>query len=188
MKISGNEVRPGMIILHKDKLWRAVKTQHTQPGKGGAYLQVELKNLQDNSKLNERFRSSEAVEKVSLEQRSFQYLYKEGNSFIFMDQNNYEQISLGTDVLEEEQIPFLTENLEITINFYEDKAISLELPAHMEFEVTDTEAVIKGQTASSSFKPAILSNGVKTAVPTHIQVGMKIIINTTDLSYVGKAK
>lgn len=188
MKISGNEIRPGMVIQHKDKLWRAVKTQHTQPGKGGAYLQVELKGLQDNTKLNERFRSSESVERVVLDQKEFQYLYKDDNSFVFMDKDTYEQINAGLDVLTEDQIPFLTENIDVVINLHDNNPISVDLPSTMEFEVVETEAVIKGQTASASYKPAILNNGLRITVPPHIQTGMKVLVNTEDSTYSGKAK
>lgn len=190
MKISGNEICPGMIIEHKNKLWKAIKTQHTQPGKGGAYLQVELKALKDTTKLNERFRSSESVERAILDQREFQYLYKDGDNFVFMDKTNYEQVSLGKDIIDETQALFLTDNsdINVNINFYDSEAISIELPSSVELEVEETEAVIKGQTASASYKPAILKNGLRVTVPPHIQVGMKIIVNTEDCTYVGKAK
>lgn len=188
MKISGNEIRPGMVIVYKDKLWRAVKTQHTQPGKGGAYLQVELKSLTDNTKLNERFRSAESVERATLDEGKFQYLYKEGENYIFMNNETFEQASLTPNQISEEEAKLLTESLEVTISFYNDNPIFITLPKTVTLEVIDTESSIKGQTATASFKPATVTGNLRVMVPPHIEIGTKIIINTDDFSYMGKTK
>lgn len=188
MKITGNEIRPGMIIVYKDKLWRAVKTEHTKPGKGGAYLQAELKSIPEGIKLHERFRSSEPVERASIEERKFQYLYQENENYVFMDKENFEQVSLNNREITEEETKLLSENLEVSISFYDNSPIFITLPKTIKVDVIDTEVAIKGQTASSSFKPAIVTNNLRIMVPTHIDIGTKIIINTEDLSYTGKAK
>ena len=188
MKINGNAIRPGMVIEHQDRLWRAVKIQHTQPGKGGAYLQVELRDLRSGTKLNDRFRSSETVERAYLEQKEYQYLYADGGIYTFMDNENYEQITLDDSMIGEEQIPYLQESMVVTIESHEDDPIGVKLPDHITLEVTEADAVVKGQTASSSYKPALLENGVKTQVPPHIESGARIVINTIDGSYVERAK
>ena len=188
MKINGNAIRPGMIIEHQGRLWRAVKIQHTQPGKGGAYLQVELRDIRNGSKLNERFRSSETVERARLDQKDYQYLYVDNDMYTFMDNETYEQITLGKDLIGDEQIPFLQESMVVTLESHEDDPIGLQLPAHVALEVTEADAVVKGQTASSSYKPAMLENGVKTLVPPHIEAGTRIVVNTDDGSYVERAK
>jgi elongation factor P len=188
MKINGNAIRPGMVIEHQGRLWRAVKIQHTQPGKGGAYLQVELKDLRSNTKLNERFRSSETVERATLEQRDYQYLFSDGSSFTFMDNETYEQVELNADMIGEDQVPYLQENMTVTIESHEDTPIGVQLPASVVLEVTEADAVVKGQTASSSYKPATLENGVRTLVPPHIATGTRVVINTDDGSYMERAK
>ena len=188
MKIGGNEIRPGMIILHENRLWLAVKIQHTQPGKGGAYLQVELKDIQSGTKLNERFRSSESVERVRLDQSQQQFLFADGDQYNFMDQQNYEQISLSADVIGEDKVPFLQEGMMVTVESYEGKALSIQLPLTVVLEIVDADAVVKGQTASSSYKPAKLSNGLRVMVPPHIGVGMRVVVNTEDSSYVERSK
>jgi elongation factor P len=188
MKINGNAIRPGMVIEHQGRLWRAVRIQHTQPGKGGAYLQVELKGLRDNTKLNERFRSSESVERVRLDQRTLQFLYSEGDMYTFMDNESFEQISLPADTIGEEQIPFLQEGMIVTIEFHEEAPISVQLPDSVVLEVVEADAVVKGQTASSSYKPAVLENGMRVMVPPHIEAGTRIVVNTIDRSYVERAK
>ncbi len=188
MKINGNEIRPGTVIEHKGKLWRAVKTQHTQPGKGGAYMQVELKGLMDGTKLNERFRSSETVERVRLEQKEHQYLYSEGDMHTFMDNETYEQIALSSESIGEEQVPFLQEGMVAVIESHEGTPIGVELPEHVTLEITEADAVVKGQTASSSYKPALLENGVRTMVPPHIEAGTRVVVSTADGSYVERAK
>lgn len=188
MKINGNSIRVGMIIEHQNRLWRAVKTQHTMPGKGGAFMQVELKDIREGTKLNERFRSSDTVERVSLEQRDYQYLYSDGNTFTFMDTETYEQLELDADMIGEDQVPYLQENMTVTIESYEDSPISVQLPNTVVLEIVEADAVVKGQTASSSFKPAILENGVRTLVPPHVSSGTRVVINTDDGSYVERAK
>jgi len=186
MKINGNEIKAGNVILHQDSLWTAVKCDHVKPGKGGAFAQVELKNLLDGRKLNERFRSSEKVEKVRLEQKTHTYLYADGDMLVFMNGENYEQIMLQKEFIGE-RADYLTDNMEVELEFYEDKPISVALPQHVELEVADTEPVVKGQTAANSYKPATLSNGVRTSVPPFVGVGERLIINTEDGSYVKRA-
>ena len=188
MKINGNAIRPGMVIEHQDRLWRAVKIQHTQPGKGGAYLQVELKDLRSGTKLNERFRSSETIERAHLDQREYQYLFADGDMYTFMNNETYEQVTLGKDMLGEDQIPFLQESMIVIIESHEDNPIGVQLPDTVTLQVTEAAAVVKGQTASSSYKPAMLENGVKTQVPPHIEAGTRVVINTADASYVERAK
>ncbi len=188
MKINGNAIRPGMVIEHQGRLWRAVKIQHTQPGKGGAYLQVELRDIRSGTKLNDRFRSSETVERARLDQKEYQYLFADGDMFTFMDNESYEQITLEREMIGEDQIPFLQESMNVTIESYEEDPIGVQLPDHVILEVTEADAVVKGQTTSSSYKPAMLENGVKTLVPPHIEAGTRIVINTADVSYVERAK
>jgi len=183
MKINGNAVRPGMVIEHQGRLWRAVKIQHTQPGKGGAYLQVELKDIRDGTKLNERFRASENVERVRLDQKEYQYLFADGDMYTFMDNETYDQISIG-----EGQVPFLQDGMQVQIESYEDSPISLILPDSVNLEVVEADAVVKGQTASSSYKPAVLENGVRIMVPPHIEAGTRVEVNTAEGTYVGRAK
>jgi elongation factor P len=188
MKISGNAIRPGMIIEHQGRLWRAVRIQHTQPGKGGAYLQVELKDIRDGTKLNERFRSAETVEKVRLDQKSYQYLYSEGQIYTFMDAESFEQITLNVDAIGEDQVPFLQENMTVTVESYEDEPLSVQLPDHVVLTVVEADAVVKGQTAASSYKPAVLDNGVRVMVPPFIEAGTRIVVATADATYVERAK
>lgn len=188
MKINGNAIRPGNVIEHKGRLWRAVKIQHTQPGKGGAYLQVELKDIRDGTKLNERFRASEEVERVRLDQREFQYLYAEGGGMLaFMDTESYEQLSLNEELVGD-PVVFLQDGMTVTIESYEGEPIGVELPESVVMQVVEADAVVKGQTASSSYKPAILENGVKVMVPPHIEAGTRIVVATADSSYLERAK
>ena len=186
MKINGNAVRPGMVIEHQGILWRAVKIQHTQPGKGGAYMQVEMKNLQDGRKTNVRFRSADTVEKVRLDTAEYQFLYEDGDMLVFMDQTNYEQITLPSDLLGDAR-PFLQDGMQVKLELWEEKPISVELPAQIEAEIVEADAVVKGQTASSSYKPAVLDNGVRIMVPPHIESGTRIVVDVYEQSYVGKA-
>lgn len=188
MKINGNAIRPGMVIEHQGRLWRAVRIQHTQPGKGGAYLQVELRDIRDGTKLNERFRSSENVERVRLEQRTLQYLYTDGDMYTFMDSESFDQISLPAEAIGEDQIPFLQEGMSVTIEFHEESPISVYLPDSVVLEVVEADAVVKGQTASSSYKPAVLENGLRVMVPPHIEAGTRVVVSTADRSYVERAK
>lgn len=188
MKIGGNEIRPGNIIEHQGRLWRAVKTQHTQPGKGGAYLQVELKDIRDGTKLNERFRAAEAVERVRLDQRDYQFLFQNGDRFTFMDQETYEQIELPVDLVGEDQVPFLREGMIVVVESHEDEPLSVTLPETVVLEVVEADAVVKGQTASASYKPAVLENGVRIMVPPHVVTGTRVVVNTADQTYVERAK
>lgn len=187
MKISGNEIRVGNVIEYEGSLWVAVKTQHTQPGKGGAYMQVELKNLSTGTKKNERFRSAESVERVYLESMPYQYLYEDAGEYVFMNQENFEQITLSADFVGDSG-PYLQDNMIVELCMYQEKPISVKLPDTVILEIVEAEPVVKGQTASSSYKPAILSNGLKVQVPPHIESGMRVVINTADGSYIERAK
>jgi len=186
MKISGVDIRPGNILEYENGLWKVVKIQHTQPGKGGAYMQVEMKNLTDGRKTNVRFRSADSVEKVRLDTKEFQYLYKDDALLVFMDQENYEQINLNADMLGEE-VAFLQDGMQVTLELYEEKPISVQLPDQIEAEIVEADAVVKGQTASSSYKPAVLDNGVRVMVPPHIGAGTRIVVDVYAREYVKKA-
>ena len=186
MKISGVDIRPGNILEFEGSLWRAVKIQHTQPGKGGAYMQVEMKNLYDGRKSNNRFRSSETVEKVRLDQKDYQFLYASDDMLTFMDKDSYEQIELMKDILGDE-VAFLTDGMDVTIELYEEKPISVQLPEQAIATVAETEPVVKGQTAANSYKPAVLDNGVRIMVPPFIEVGEAVIVNVYDQEYVKRA-
>ena len=188
MKIDGNQIKVGNILEINNKLWRVTKTQHTQPGKGGAYLQAEMKDLKDGTKTNERFRSSESVERAILDEKECQYLYSNENKFYFMDNVNFDQIEIGSDIINEDQSKFLIENTIVTIQIHESIPVGIILPDHVVFKVVEADAVVKGQTATSSYKPAILERNIKTSVPPFIEVGESIVINTNDSSYVEKAK
>ncbi|NQV84189.1 MAG: elongation factor P [Rhodospirillales bacterium] len=188
MKINGNTIKPGMIIEHQGNLWRAVKTSNTQPGKGGAYLQVELKDIRNGTKLNERFRAAETVERAYLEQKEHQFLFAEGDQYTFMDAETYDQITLNAAMIGEDQVPFLQDGMAVQIESHEGDPLGVQLPDSVILAVTEADAVVKGQTASSSFKPAMLENGVRCMVPPHIEAGTRIVVNTTDGSYVERAK
>lgn len=186
MKINGNEIRIGNIVKHQDTLWVAVKTNAVKPGKGGAFNQVELKNLLDGRKLNQRFRASETVEKVRLEQKPHTYLYPEGEMLVFMNSENYEQINLEAAFIGD-RAAFLTDGMEVQLEFYEERPISVALPDQVTLKITDTEPVVKGQTAANSYKPATLENGVRTSVPPFVNIDERIIVLTEDGSYVKRA-
>ena len=187
MKILGNEIKPGMIIEHNDDLWSVLKAQHVKPGKGGAFNQVELKSIKKGTKLNERFRSSDNVERVVLEEKKFNFLYEDESKCHFMNQVNFEQIAINKNLLEEKS-KLLKENMEVNVNFYDEQALSVDLPTTIELTIENTDAAIKGQTASSSYKPATLENGIKIMVPPFINSGDKIILDTRNLEYVKKIK
>ena len=187
MKILGNEIKPGMVIEHNKDLWSVLKAQHVKPGKGGAFNQVELKSVKRGIKLNERFRSSDSVERAILDDKKFNFLYEDENSCHFMNQDNFEQIIVNKNILGEKN-KLLKENMEVVVQFYEDQALSIDLPSHIELTIDTTDAAIKGQTASSSYKPAILENGIKITVPPFINSGDKIILDTRTLDYVKKVK
>ena len=179
LKVNGNTIKPGNVIEHKNGLWVATKTSHVKPGKGGAFAQIELKSLKDGSKLNERFRSSENVEKVILEETPYVFLYKENDSLIFMNNQTFEQISVNIDMIGD-QAAFLQDGMNVIINIYNENPVSIIMPDNCIEEIVEADAVIKGQTVSSSFKPAILKNGVKVMVPGHIEVGNKIVVKPSD--------
>jgi elongation factor P len=185
MKILGVEVKPGNIIEHKNDLWKCLKSQAVKPGKGGAYNQVELKSITKGTKLNERFRSSETIEKATLDEKTFQFLYSSNDEFFFMDSENFEQISINRTLVEDSE-KFLKENLEVTIESYQDKPLSVILPRSVEYEVLETDSVVKGQTASGSYKPATIQNGVKILVPPFVSQGDKILVDTITQEYLKK--
>ena len=187
MKILGNEIKPGMIIEHKDDLWSVLKAQHVKPGKGGAFNQVELKGIKKGTKLNERFRSSDTVERAILDEKKFSFLYEDENNCHFMDQTNFEQIQINKKLIGEKS-KLLKENMEVSLQFHEDEPLSVDLPSSVELKIETTDAAIKGQTASSSYKPATLENGIKIMVPPFINADDKIVLDTRTLEYVKKVK
>ena len=187
MKINGNSVKPGMIVEHKSDLWVVTKSQSVKPGKGGAFNQVEMKSLKNGSKLNERFRASEEVERVRVDEEKFQYLYQQENKLIFMNLTDYEQMELDIEFIGN-KIDLLRENDEVILEMYDEKPIGIQLPNTLIFEVSETESVVKGQTAASSNKPAVLENGLRVMVPPFIEQGEKVIINTEDLTYLKRAE
>ncbi|TPG12662.1 elongation factor P [Sphingomonas oligophenolica] len=186
MKINAVEIRPGNIIEYEGGIWRAVKTAHTQPGKGGAYMQVELKNLIDGRKNNIRFRSAESVEKVRLDTVDFQFLFRDGDTLTFMDKVNYEQITLDADILGD-AAAFLQDGMDVVMELYDERPISVQLPSTIEAMIVEADAVVKGQTASSSYKPAVLENGVRVMVPPHIGAGTRIVVDVYEQTYVKRA-
>ena len=185
-KINGNEIRPGNILEHNDGLWVAVKVDHVKPGKGGAFAQVELKNLRTNSKLNERFRSADKVEKVRLDQKDQQFLYENDGMLVFMDLETYEQIELPSDILGDRR-PFLQADMTIKIEYHEAEALSAEIPQKVTCMVVETEPAVKGQTAANSFKPAVLDNGVRLMIPPFVGQDEAIVVNTETMEYVERA-
>jgi len=186
MKISGVDIRPGNILEYEGGIWKVAKIQHTQPGKGGAYMQVEMKNLQDGRKTNVRFRSADTVERVRLDTKDFQYLYAEGDMLVFMDQDTYEQIQLPADLLGD-AAAFLEDGMQVTLELWEEKPISVQLPEQVEATIVEADAVVKGQTASSSYKPAVLENGVRVLVPPFIETGERILVDTNEITYMRRA-
>ena len=183
----GNEIKSAMIIEHKNDLWSVLKTQHVKPGKGGAFNQVELKSIKKGTKLNERFRSSDSIERAILDDRKFNFLYEDEKNCHFMDQTNFEQIQINKSLLGEKS-KLLKENMEVNVQFYEDNALSVELPSSVELKIETTDAAIKGQTASSSYKPATLENGIKIMVPPFVNAEDKIVLDTRTLEYIKKIK
>ena len=185
MKINAGEIRVGMLLEYKNDLWQVLKTQHVKPGKGGAFAQVEMKSLEKNTKLNERFRSSETVEKASLDETDFNYLYEDENNYIFMNPKTYDQIEIKKNIVGEKG-KLMTENLEVSVSFYNDSPISIELPNQVICKIETTDVALKGQTVSSSYKPATLDNGVNIQVPPFIESGDEVIIDTRSLEYIKK--
>lgn len=186
MKINGNEIRPGHVITHKGGLWIAVKTQAVKPGKGGAFNQVELKNLIDGTKLNERFRASETVERTRLEQKPHQFLYENGDMLTFMDTESYEQIELPKEFLGE-RAAFLQDGMQVTVEFHQDRPIGISLPDQVVLEIVETEPTVKGQTAASSYKPATMNNGLRVMVPPFLETGTRIVVDTNEVTYLRRA-
>tara|TARA_Y100000590_G_scaffold152753_1_gene175404 strand:- start:6271 stop:6831 length:561 start_codon:yes stop_codon:yes gene_type:complete len=185
MKISGNEIRVGMLIEYKNDLWQVLKTQHVKPGKGGAFAQVEMKSVNKNTKLNERFRSSDTIEKASLDEIKFNFLYDDESDYYFINQKNFEQINIKKNIVGEKG-KMLTENLEVNISFYNDKPLAVDLPNQVNCKIKTTDVALKGQTVSSSYKPAVLDNGLNIQVPPFIESGDTIVVDTRSLEYVKK--
>ena len=185
MKINAGEIRIGMLLEYKNDLWQVLKTQHVKPGKGGAFAQVEMKSVGKNTKLNERFRSSESVEKATLEEIKFNYLYEDDNNYFFMDPKTFEQIEIKKNIIGEKG-KLLIENLEVTVSFYNDNPISVELPNQIKCKIATTDAALKGQTVSSSYKPAILDNGIKIQVPPFVEAEDEIILDSRSFEYIKK--
>jgi len=185
MKLYASEIRVGMLIEYKNDLWQVLKTQHVKPGKGGAFAQVEMKSVGKNTKLNERFRSSENVEKASLEETNFNFLYEDENNYFFMDPKTFEQLEIKKNIVGEKG-KLLTENLEVSISFYNENPISVELPNQVTCKIESTDVALKGQTVSSSYKPAILDNGLNIQVPPFIDSGDEVIVDTRTLEYIKK--
>ena len=185
MKINASEIRVGMLLEYKDDLWQVLKTQHVKPGKGCAFAQVEMKSFGKNTKLNERFRSTETVEKASLEETTFNYLYEDENNYFFMEPTSFEQVEIKKDIVGEKG-KLLTENLEVSISYHNENPISVELPNQVKCKINTTDAALKGQTVSSSYKPAILDNGIKIQVPPFVEAGDEIILDTRTIEYIKK--
>jgi elongation factor P len=185
-KINGNEIRPGNVLEHNGGLWAAVKVDHVKPGKGGAFAQVEMKNLRNGSKLNERFRSADKVERVRLEQKDQQFLYEDAGMLVLMDTQTYDQVQLAADLLGDRR-PFLQDGMMIVVEYHDDEAINAALPQKVTCKIAETEPVVKGQTAANSFKPAILDNGIKVSVPPFVGQDEDIIVNTETFEYVERA-
>ena len=185
MKLYASEIRVGMLIEYKNDLWQVLKTQHVKPGKGGAFAQVEMKSVNKNTKLNERFRSSESVEKASLDETKFSYLYEDESDYHFMNPKSYEQINIKKDIVGDKG-KLLTENLEVSISFYNEEPLTVELPNQITCTIDTTDVALKGQTVSSSYKPATLDNGVNIQVPPFIESGDKIIVDTRTMEYIKK--
>ena len=185
-KINGNEIRPGNVLDHNGGLWAAVKVDHVKPGKGGAFAQVELRNLRNGSKLNERFRSADKVEKVRLEQKDQQFLYESDGMLVFMDNETFEQIELPADLLGDRR-PFLQDGMTAVVEYYDEEALSMQLPEKVTCTIAETEPVVKGQTAANSYKPATLDNGVRITVPPFVGEGEQVVVNTETFEYVERA-
>ncbi|WP_305971708.1 MULTISPECIES: elongation factor P [unclassified Mameliella] len=185
-KINGNEIRPGNVLEHNDGLWVAVKVDHVKPGKGGAFAQVEMKNLRNGSKLNERFRSADKVERVRLEQKDMQFLFENDGMLTFMDTETFDQVELPADILGERR-PFLQDGMTIVVEFYDTEALNATLPQKVVCKIAETEPVVKGQTAANSFKPAVLDNGVRITVPPFVGQDEDIVVNTETMEYAERA-
>ena len=185
MKINANEIRVGMLLEYKDDLWQVLKTQHVKPGKGGAFAQIEMKSVNKNTKLNERFRSSETVEKATLEETKFNFLYEDENYYVFINPKSFEQIEIKKIIVGDKG-KLLRENLEVSISFFNEDPISIELPNQVNCKIKSTDVALKGQTVSSSYKPAILENGLSIQVPPFIEAGDEVIVDSRNLEYIKK--
>ena len=187
MKLNVNQIKPGMILEYQKGLWTVVKSEHVKPGKGGAFAQVELKNILDGRKLNERWRSSDTVERITLEQKDHTFLYEQGEMLVFMDTNTYEQIELHQDFVGEDRVRFLQDGMTVVVEFHEERAIGIELPDTVVLEIVEADAVVKGQTASSSYKPAKASNGMRILIPPYMGVGERVLVSTETGEYMRRA-
>ena len=187
MKINGNTIRPGMVIAHDGGLWACVKAAHVKPGKGGAFAQVELKNLIDGRKLNERFRSEDKVEQIQLEQKDHTFLYAEGEMLVFMDSVTYDQISLHGDFVGEDQVRWLQDGMKVKVEFHEDRPITIDLPEHVVVTIVEADATVRGQTASASYKPAKADNGVRVMIPPYMEAGERVLVSTETGEYLRRA-
>ena len=185
-KINGNEIRPGTVIEHQGGLWAAVRTNTVKPGKGGAYNQVELKNLVNGTKLNERFRSDEKVEQTRLDLKDFSFLYEQGEQLIFMDTQTYEQLELQKDFVGD-RAAFLQDGMMVTVESHDEKPIGIKLPDQVVLTIVEADPVVKGQTAASSYKPAVMDNGIRVMVPPFIEAGEKILVDTNEITYLRRA-
>ena len=185
MKILGNEIKPGMLIEHKDDLWEVLKTQHVKPGKGGAFNQVEMKSVNKNTKLNERFRSSDSIEKATIDEEIYNFLYEDENSYYFINQKSFEQINIKKNIVGNKG-KLLIENLEVTISFYNENPLLVQLPNQIKCKIESTDVALKGQTVSSSYKPAVLKNGLKIQVPPFIENEDTIIVDSRTIEYIKK--
>jgi elongation factor P len=188
MKINGNTIKPGMVLEHNKGLWVVTKASHVKPGKGGAFANIEAKNLETGNKLSERFRSEDKVERVTLEQKDFSFLYEQGDALVFMDDATYEQTELQKDWVGEDRVAYLQDGMKVVIEMHEERPIGLTLPDQVTLEVVETEPTVKGQTASSSYKPAIANNGVRIMIPPYMGVGERIVVDTTTGEYVRRAE
>ncbi|MBX7248691.1 MAG: elongation factor P [Caulobacteraceae bacterium] len=186
-KINANAIKPGMVLQYEGGLWSVVKTEHVKPGKGGAFAQVEMKNLITGTKLNQRFRSEDGVERITLEQKDFSFLYEQGDALVFMDQETYEQIELQKEWVGDDRIPYLQDGMVVVIEFHEERPIGMSLPDQVVLEVAETEPTVKGQTASSSYKPAKASNGIRVMIPPYMSAGERIVVDTATGEYVRRA-
>jgi elongation factor P len=187
MKIDGNAIRPGYVLEYRDRLWMVVRAEHVKPGKGPAYQQVELRDLVDGTKLNERFRAAETVERVRLEEKEYQFLYQDGDQLNLMDQETFEQTAIGKELIGD-RLPFLQEGMTLSVQAYEGRPLMVWLPETAVLEVVEADPVVKGQTAAASYKPAVLENGVRVMVPPHIEAGTRVVVNIAEATYVERAK
>jgi elongation factor P len=188
MKVQVNSIRAGNVIEYNNKLWVASKVQHITPGKGGAFVAIEAKALREGNKLQERFRSGEMIEQAHIDERECTFLFKDDNGYTFMDKENYEQLTVGSDILDPDQARWLQDGMEVQVSLHEGSAVGVTLPKSVVLEVIEADAVVRGQTASSSYKPAVVTGGIKVMVPPHVAVGTKLVISTEDGSYMERAK